>query len=222
MNIWYIITVVSGFSSIVPAIAGWRRWRKIRSLFHPFIIILWANFIAELVSFLSVHFHGFNAAWYNIYAFIAYPFIAWQLLLWSPCKNFSRLLFFSTGFLLLLWLFEWHSTGSLGKVFTLFLVMRDACISSFCFYLLYRRIPALSAGVFKDAIVLICSGWLILSAYEGITELLIFCGEWLQTPELPYVEPLFSFINFFVIVIHLIAVIWIPPKPPSSLPQPQY
>lgn len=221
MNIWYIITVISGFSSLIPALAGWRRWRKIRSLFRPFIIILGANFIAELVSFLLVRANGANIAWYNIYAFIAYPLMSWQLQRWSPCKIFSRLLFFSTTFLLVLWLFEWYNARSLGEVFTLFLVVRDACIAGFCFYLLYHRIPYLTTGMFKDAIVLICSGWLILSVYEGITELLIFCGEWLQTPELRYLEPLFSFINFFVIVIHLIAVLWIPTKPPSLLPQPQ-
>ncbi len=214
MGIAYALTVISGFASLLPAIAGWWRLPHIRPAFYPFILLLTANFIAELVSFLSIRHWGINTHWYHIYALVSALLILWQLYTWTFLSRFARLLQIIALLLCILWILTRHQSGE-SMVLTIWLLAKDACIAGCCFYLLYRRIPDLSFGIHKDAVVLISSGWLILFVFDAVIELLIAWGRWMQTPALAFLQPVFSIINIVVITIHLIAVIWIPPKTPS-------
>ncbi|SDC79323.1 hypothetical protein SAMN04487894_10432 [Niabella drilacis] len=214
MEIWYNITVISGLSCLVPAVAGWWRLQKIRPVFYPFIVVLTANYCAELLSFILVKTGRDNTGWYNCYALIYLLLILLQLYKWSPARSVSVMLRFSGLLLCLLWLFTCLFAGGLAANFTLFLLFRDSSIAAFCFLLLYQRIPACTFSIYKDAVVLICCGWLFLFVYDGIMQLLFLWGQWLENPSLPYLQPFYSIVNFLVLLIHLIAVIWIPPKTP--------
>ncbi|GEM_PF-4156537 len=212
----YTASVISGFLSFAPAIAAWCRLPVIRAAYYPFIVLLSANAVAELVSIILVHYHRNNTAWFNVYALVSLLLVAWQLLNWAPSRCFALCLKIISAALGLVWVLLYYRAGTLMQSFTLFLLLKPVALCLLCFYLLYHRLPNSSFGIYKDATVIICAGWLMLFAYMGITELMMHFSAHMPIAVGNYLWGFFTFFNILVLILHLIAVLWIPPKTPSS------
>ena len=212
MKFWFLVNIISGLLIIVPAFAAFSRLKTIWPSFLPFVIILWAGFFNELAGLILIYQTGNNTALYNIAGLVYGLLILWQFGRWKMMGRFS-LLQWNALIFICVWVITLFYEGLNGS-YTFFILLRAFCIVAFSYHALYMRIQKVQHFVYRDAIAIISASWLLLFIYDGIKELLLAYSAQPNTPALFFIQPFFSIINILVQVVHLYAILCMPPKAP--------
>ncbi len=203
-----IIAAMSLFIA-VPAFMAWARFSSVPPAFYPFLVLLATGLLNELLSIVLIRIHGNNIAGYNIYALWLAACTLWQLYRWRQAAAFGVVLVL----LVLAWLAEWYFRFSVqNQYFSWFIILRSLSICIISIYVAGRRIQLVNHIIYRDAVFLICSAFIIYFAYALLTELYQVWYFSIKNSWHYYIAGIMSAINFFVNCIYLIAVICIPPR----------
>ena len=77
----------SSCSIAIAAFIGIARFQKVHSRFYPFIILSWASFLNEVITYVIIYFLRYgNSVSTNIFNFIEGLLWLWQLGKWNSSK----------------------------------------------------------------------------------------------------------------------------------------
>ncbi|AHF18112.1 hypothetical protein NIASO_20710 [Niabella soli DSM 19437] len=192
----------------VPAFTAWARLSAIPSAYYPFLALLTIGLVNEVVSIVLIKIHGNNITGYNIYALWLAACTLWQFYQWKQTVVFRILLIL----LVLVWLTEWYCKGSLEQYFSWFIIIRSALICIISIYIAGYRIKLVNYILYRDAVFLICTAFIIYFSYALLTELYQVWNFSIKESWHYYIAGIMSAINFLVNCIYLFAVLCIPPR----------
>lgn len=155
---------------------------------------------------------GSNVINYNNYVLLKGLLITWQFSRWQSSPRFNFACITLAVLLPVVWVFDWVFQQTITNYFSYYILTRNSILAFLSICFISRRLLVVTYRIYRDPIFLICSGWLISFVYGLITELLLLQGIQLKTHFLYYLVSIFSTINLVVLLIHLYAVLCIPPK----------
>ncbi|WP_133991224.1 hypothetical protein [Dinghuibacter silviterrae] len=197
--------------------------RRIDKAFYPFFVLLSLGVIQEVVSFwlISRLPHIGNAPSVNIYGLLECSVIFWQFYCWNSLRSFGSPL---------KWFYALQA-GSLVVWTVCNLVFFHLNDFDFPFYrILYpfvivllsineinRMITHESRNLYKNARFVICLAFIIFFLYQVLYEGASLASGSDQTKGVNYkIISLFSYVNAFVNVVFVVAVLLIPRKRSSA------
>ncbi len=204
------ITLMS-YTIMPAAIAGIILYRKIIPSYYPIIYLLWIGLVNECISTVLISHRHSNSFNNNIYALLESLLLLWQFKNWGLLKRNGFVLLMLA--ILILW--PWENLW-LKQIFVFghFFRMGYALMILVLSMLLLVKTGLKSMGHFRrDAKVVFCSGFVIYYSVNLLIEILLYYGM-VDSKELSdLIFQAASFINAFVNLIYLMAVLWIPKKP---------
>ena len=202
---------------LFPFISGLVRWKKIRQMYQPFLILMIIGTVTELLFFFgNPGKEGFGIM-LNIFSLVEWGFIISQFYYWRYYSH-TRVWYPYIGLVcLVLWIIEnffMHDIMEIGVRFRLasaFLVV-TLSINEINYIIINE-----SRELLKNARFLICTGFLIYFLYQLLLEGFIKKTADVNSPTATKIMDLSFFINAFVNVIYGIAIWTIPKRIPSML-----
>jgi len=212
MHFSYYTTLILASSIVIPAIIGVVRFKYIAARYRPFLYLIWAGCLNEIVSvYCAFRFHN------NIASNVAYSLIESFLLLWL----FQRLKLFGGKTWLLyslaliffcIWLFESFLANRFGSQFSVYFDV----VYSFCVVLLSIRainqLLTAETEILKNPTFLICIGFVIFFSYEIIERVFWIYGLENSLVFKQSVQAILFLTNFFTNLLFGLAVLWMKKK----------
>lgn len=213
MELKFPLQAVLSFSIVFAVIAAWIRISVINSRFIPFILLLNYALISEGINYLLIRNNISNVINYNIYGLIEITLILWQFYrwkLWSPQK---KPLFMWMAATIIFWLAEWCYRGTLYQFFSWTILFHSFIVVLFSLRLMSQKKFVPFAFILRDARVIICACFIVFFTYSFILELFwLYGGQFINNHFSRVVTSILSIINFFINLVYVIAVLWIPLK----------
>jgi hypothetical protein len=200
--------------SIFPAgIAAAARFNKSGPVFYPFIFCTWLACINEILSYLLSRQGISNVANNNIYILAEVLLINWQAKRWNLYQGFNRLYLAVQALCLVAWFYDIHSIDSLQQlhfysrlVFGVVIIISSIHISTGLIFSAGKQLTGNPA-------FLVCTGYILFFILKILVDAL-----WLYDPGNSVafraaVYAILAWVNVFVNLLFLTAIICIPPKP---------
>jgi hypothetical protein len=200
---------------LFPCISGLIRWKKVRQMYQPFLILMIIATITEIINYSKLF--GSNAI-INIYSLVEWLFIIAQFYYWRYYSNTRRWYPYFGILCLVLWIIEIFFIGSIHEIAVIFRLASAFLVVTLSINEINYIIINESRELLKNARFLICTGFLIFFIYQLLLEGFIYitANEKDKTTANQILQ-LFFYINAFVNVIYGIAVWFIPKRIPSIL-----
>ncbi|HEV7332732.1 MAG TPA: hypothetical protein VGN63_16960 [Flavisolibacter sp.] len=193
----------------VPVLIGWIRFRKTGPGFLPFLLLLTAGLLNEIISYFLIREWRTNVVSFNLYSLVETALILWQFYRWEAFRSRRRYLTLQVV-LALVWCAETLLVGSIFSFNSYQLVATDAVVIAFAIHVTTREMFTRPGSLLRNATFLICAGLGIFHTYsilvelfwlQGLDEDRFFRGQVLSI--LPYV-------NFFANLLFTLAALWAP------------
>ncbi len=205
-NVHALFSLTAGAGAII----GWVRIKKTDPAYLPFILLLTAGFITEVISIIAAKKGYSNAPYVNLFM-LAESWLVLQL--------FYRLGLFGKRmwplllqvFFVLAWLTEFYFR-SLNSFYSYFIVGFSTIIVFLSVNMLHTVLFQTSAKLYHNPVFLISLGLIIYFTYSIIVELFWFYGLNNTADFRNKIYSVFSFINLFTNILFILATLWIPLK----------
>lgn len=195
----------------IPLTIGLIRFNKTVASFQPFLLLLALAFLSETISFICISvLETSNAVPLNLYGLAESIVILYQFYVWGVLKR-KRKLFIGllTGFAAV-WITEniiFNRIETFSPWFRVTYAFITVLLSiNEINYLIVKD----NKSLFRNARFLVCLGFIIIFIYQIIYEASLFLGS--DTVLALKIIFMFNYINAFVNLIYLIAVLCIPVK----------
>jgi hypothetical protein len=198
---------------LFPCISGLIRWKKIRQMYQPFVILMTVAALTEVLNFIKIgSLRGNNNININVYSLIEYLFIIAQFYYWRYYSHTRRWYPWIGLACVIVWIVENLIIGNFIYIGTVFRI-------SSAFILVILSINEInyvlineSRYLLKNARFIICTGFLIFFLYQVLLEGAIYLTTKGDNPTANKIIDLFNYINAFVNIIYGIAVWYIPKR----------
>ena len=211
--------VLAGSSSILVAVIVVAvRLRRIHCSYYPFVLLLFAGLLNEIVSFLLIHvFKESNAVATNIFGLIEGLLWIAQFRRWTTFqdKRADRLLI---AVIFLTWTTE---NIFMGKIF----LFSSAYSIGYSFLLVFLAINQMNrlivherGNLLVNSRFLISVGVLVFYSYRKFVDSFYFFDLEESDEFLTNVFSILAFVNLFVNLLFALAAVWIPSRQKFSLP----
>lgn len=192
------------------ALIGWVRIKKTDPAYLPFILLLTAGFITEIINIIAAKNEYSNAPYVNLFMLAES---------WLVIQLFFKLGLFRTRtwplllqvFLVLAWLTEFYFR-SLSSFYSYFIVGFSTIIVFLSVNMLHTVLFQTSAKLYRNPVFLISMGLIVYFTYSIIVELFWFYGLNNTEDFRKKIYNVFSFINLFTNILFILATLWIPLK----------
>lgn len=203
--------VVFSLTAGAGALIGWVRIKKTDPAYLPFIVLLTAGFLTELISLIVLANGYSNAVYYNLFT-LAEAMLVTQL--------FYRLGLFRTKkryvlvqlFYLLFWMCEGVYHRSLASIHSYFIVSYSTILVVLSIDLLHDVLFQTPYQLYRNPVFLITMGLIVYFTYSIIVELFWFYGLNQSSEFRIGIYEVFSYINLFTNILFILATLWIPLK----------
>lgn len=209
--------VVFGSLSITLAtVIGSIRLRKIHSSYRPFIVMIFAYFLNEILNNILVFNNRSNAINTNLLNLLEGIIWLWQFNRWGVFRN-KKHYFLSIIPLIAVWIFE---NIVLNKLFTFsstYSIILSFTLVILSINIINRQIVEEQNKLLTNAKFIICAGNIIFSTYRIIVECfyLFKLGE--NNTFLANIYTILVVVNVFVNLLFALATLWIPTRQRFSL-----
>ena len=212
--------VLAGSSSILVAvIIAAMRMRRIHGSYHPFVVLLFAGLINEVVSYLLIHvFKESNAVTTNILGLIEGLLWIEQFRRWNTYHDARWAHRVLVAVVLITWTTE---NVVLEKIF----LFSSAYSIGYSFLLVFLAINQMNGLIVSErgnllvnSRFLISSGVLVFYSYRIFVESFYFFELEESDEFLANVFSILAFVNLFVNLLFALAAVWIPSRQKFSLP----
>jgi hypothetical protein len=215
----YYFLLLLRSSILFPAIAGIVRFRKIDPVYYPFIFLMWAGALNEIVGTLLSFTIRNNTYSFNTFTLIEALLITWQFRKWNLfSKNiniYHSLIFLFTGG----WLVYFFILGYINTFNSHFLIMQGFILVFMTVNYLNKLISKAEGSLVKDPRFIICIAFLL---YFTINCTL--ASFWLFDFELPpelrtKVFSIIAWMNVFGNLLYTVAIVLFPAKQKFLIPE---
>lgn len=206
---FYLVVSLS-LSILIAGIISVARFKKIGKRYYPFIFLIWAGCINELLSFILVLKGYQTLVSSNLYVLVAAFFITW---FFKEEKLFKRKWMFSFWLVifLLVWITDTLITGSITQTSLYFRIFYSLIIVFFSIHMINEKIFTSKQHLLKNSSFLIYISFCIFFTYKALVEAFILYGID-RTQFFMHVYIIMIYVNFGVNLLYALAVIWIPAK----------
>lgn len=214
MNL-FTIDIILNYSIVIAVVIGVIRFKSVLKTFYPFIIFLWIGLANEVLSLLLIKKINTNAVNSNIYVCIEFIILLWQFYKWNSSYLQKCII---TGILgILVWIIDNLLINTIESNNSIFRIYYSFVIVFFSIDLLNRVLINEKNSILKNAIFLVCAGFLI---YYGLKVLLeVFNSFNISFNDTFYIKIwlTLSIANCVANIIYAIAILCIPKKQEFSL-----
>ncbi len=205
---WFLLSL----SIVFPTVAALCRIKSIQTVDYPFLICLLIGTITEIVSFWLTKCGYPNTVIGNIYVLLESLLLVYQFYKWQI--NEKRKQYF---YLLVLTLFAvWIYTGFIYKPWfytnSYYRILYSLIIVVLSVDYVNRIVLEETGSMIKNYRFIICTGFILFYTLNILVETFYIYDTGAKTD---YSNSLFnikSWFNFFINLLYLLAVIWIPRK----------
>jgi hypothetical protein len=205
---WFLLSL----SIALPATAALIRIKSIQAVDYPFLLCLIIGTIAEVVSFWLTKKGYSNTVIGNVYVFVESQLLVYQFYKWQVWKRRNKHYYFLYLILIAAWLYTgfvykpWYYTNSYYRiVYSLVIVILSVDYVN-------RIVLEETGSMIKNYRFIICTGFITFYTLNILVETFYIYDTGAQTD---YSNSLFnikSWCNFFINLLYLLAVLWIPRK----------
>ncbi|MEO8405068.1 MAG: hypothetical protein ABI480_10745 [Chitinophagaceae bacterium] len=198
---------------LFPWIAGLVRYKSMRRMYRPFILLITIAVATEIISRITISYFKNNNATINIYSLIEYILIITQFYFWRYYSRTRRWYPWFGLLCVIIWIVENLILGDVivdvGPVFRVsssFIVV-ILSINEINYLIIHEN-----RNLLKNARFLICTGFLIYFLYEVLLEGSIYISSKEENSTASKIIQLSMYINVLVNIIYGIAVCFIPKR----------
>lgn len=198
-------------SVLLPLIIGLIRFRKIQSSYRPFVILIMAAALTELLSFLSIRLFRTNAIVSNVYCLAECLLILYQFYRWRFHARPRKWYWTIPALCVLIWLTEnlvFFKILEFGPVFRVSYAFLAVMLSiNEINYLITHE----NRQLFKNARFLICIGFIVYFLYQILFEgALLLADSETDTAISNKIISLSVYVNVLVNIVYAAAMWMIP------------
>jgi hypothetical protein len=205
---------------LFPCISGLIRWKQIRQMYQPFLILMFIGTATELLNYFTNPNGRQYSSIINVFSLVEWFFIIAQFYYWRYYSH-TRVWYPYIGLVcLVLWFIEILFIGHFTEVAVIFRLASAFLVITLAINEINYIIINESRELLKNARFLICTGFLIYFLYQLLLEGFIKITADEKDPVAGQIMKLSFYNNAFVNVIYGIAIWFIPKKIPSMLRKP--
>ncbi len=197
---------------LILAIAASVRFKKVISLYTPFLIVCILGFVSDAVSVALAYTRRHNLECGNIYVLLEYCFFLWQFYLWKNCSKPFIIALLCVG--ISVWLGEvlW-----VNKSLSLIAGIYRTVYSFIIVFLAIRQINKVLINergmLTRNSVFLICIGFVFYYAIKCVVELMYLVNISFSI----HIWYLLVISNLLAVILYTIAVLWIPTRKKFTL-----
>jgi hypothetical protein len=198
---------------VFPCISGLIRWKKIRQMYQPFIILMTLAALTEVLNFIKIgSLKGNNNIIINVYSLIEWLLIISQFYYWRYYSRTKRWYPWIGLACAIVWIIENLIVGNIIYVGPVFRISSAFILVILSINEINYVIINESRYLLKNARFIICTAFLIYFLYQVLLEGAIFLTTKGDNPTANKIIDLSNYINAFVNIIYGIAVWYIPKR----------
>jgi hypothetical protein len=196
---------------IIPLVIGLIRFNKTVSSYQPFLLLLALAFISESISFICIEvLKTSNAIPFNLYGLAECMVVLYQFYVWGFLKRKYRLYIVLAAGLTAGWVTENLIFAKIETFSPVFRVTYAFIVVLLSINEINYLIVQDNKNLLRNSRFLICMGFIIIFIYQIIYEASVFVGsDTILTLKIVF---MFNYINAFVNLIYVLAVLFIPVK----------
>lgn len=206
------------FSIIIAAAIGWARFAKINPAYYPFLFLIWIGLLNEILGYFLIYSGHSNAINNNIYVLIESLLIAWQFEKWGLFEQSKWLYKSILSLFVLTWLIEILFIKGINLTISYFRIIYSFVIVLMSLNVINRQLLSEKKSIYKNAIFLICTIFVIYFLYKAIVGIFWLYGLGENHQFRMNVIWILIYVNLFANLMYALAVVWIPTKHRFSLP----
>ncbi len=213
----FYVTQALGFLIIIPAIAGWVRYKNINPAFYPFLIWIWVGLINESIGLIMMLRGYYNIMNFNIFLLIQSLLILNLFRRWRLFKPEKTYYLFFVIFIIA-WLGETVFISKLTNAFnSYFLIFHSFVIVLMSISTINMLLMKERALLVKNSIFLNCGAFVIFFTLSVLTETFWAYGLKLSPSFTNGINHIIVIANTFCIFVYTLAIVWMPKKQPFTL-----
>jgi hypothetical protein len=214
----FTLTVLFGFSILLPVIISLVRFSKINRAYFPFIFYIWLGLLNEITSYVLVKAGYYNTVNCNIYMLFESFLLIWQFREWKLFNANNTITYSLFSALLSIWVLENIIIYSITRYASYFLIAYSAIITIMSILLMNRFIVRERKRLLKNPVFILCVAFLIYYPFSVLSEAFWIYG-FSQNAEFASQVHLISVItNFIAILLYTLAILWMPTRQKFTLP----
>ncbi|MBA4168433.1 MAG: hypothetical protein H0X41_12975 [Chitinophagaceae bacterium] len=212
----YELVIVFKYSIVLALITGLVRYGKISRTYRPFIYIIIAGFLGELIASLSTLFYHNNILVSNVYSLVECILWIWQFRRWNVSHNKRNVMLLLTG-LIAFWTIE-TAIGGRTNFNSAFSVLYSFTLVFFAINQINQLIVEEKMNLLKNAKFLICTGVIIFYTYSVLVDSFYVLKVKESNSFLASIYYILVYVNLFVNLLYALATLWIPTRERFTLP----
>ena len=213
----YSLTVIFKFSIIIALVIGLIRYGKISRTYHPFIFIIIAAFLGEIIGTATTWLFKSNALSSNIYTLAECFLWLWQFKRWNG--GFKKQWMESTMIagLICFWIVE-SFLNHMEDFNSSFVVLYSFILVFLAINQVNQLIVQEKTNLLKNAKFLICAGVIIFYTYSVLVNSFYVLQIKKSDSFLSNIYYILIYVNLFVNLLYAYATLWIPSRERFTLP----
>ena len=208
----YYTSLILGLAILIPAVIGLVRLSKINQAYHPFLILLWVGVLNELVTFHLISNGKSNAINNNIYYLVESILITLQFKKWKLFANSQKLFILIIMLLVFSWILETLVISTIERFASYYIIIFSFITVLMAISMINILISNIKGTLIKNPVFIISAAFILFFTNSVIVEAFYLYGLMLSSQFQVYVVRVMTFINLFVNLTYVFAVLWIPKK----------
>ena len=208
----YQIYVIFSFSIVIAAVIGGIRFRKMDPTYHPFVLLTWLASCNEILSYIFGLFKITTNLNNNVYVLFEAFLLLWQAKKWKVFEARNGLYIALQLGLLLCWLIDAFFSHGLLNLLSIYRVISGALMVVIFIGYSNSLLFQFSKPAARDSSFLISLGLIFFFSVKIPGEIFWWQGVTSSDRYLRGLYNVIIFINLFVNLLYIIAVLWIPKK----------
>ncbi len=208
----FMLNALFSLSVGIGAVIGWVRFRRTDPAFLPFIILLSAGTVNEIISIcLALNGHS-NWVNDNLYSLAEAWLLTWQFYRWRLFGDRQWLCRMVQVFFTLIWLIEIADSSPAHLFNSYYRIIHAFLILLMSISMINQLVFKVSVSLLTDPVFLICMGLSLFFTYSILVETFWLYGLNQSTGFRLRVYSIISYINLLTNLVFALATLWIPLK----------
>ena len=213
----FYLSVVSGYSLLIPGVISIFRLNVIRDTYYPFILFIFLGCFNEAISiFLATN------GYYTIINSNIYVLLACLLLIQSVnknrlCKHHSHLYITILSLSIIIWIFESFIMRDIEQTSSYFRIYYSFLIVILSITTINKIIISETGDLLSNSLFLICVCFIGYYTLKVLIEAFLIYGIKYSNIVLVNIYTILIYVNLIINLVFALAILWIPRKQISLL-----
>lgn len=214
----YTIAAIFSYSVAFPAIIGLVRFKKINSVYYPFLYCMWLALANEIISSFVITGGHSNAINDNIYGLCEALLFTWQFKNWGLFRRSKHLFTGIVIIFIIFWAVECFLINGIVYNISYFSIFYSFAIVLMSINVLNTQLLNEKKNVLKNSIFILCITFIIYYVNRVIVGMFWLYGLNSSRSFLIDITSILIYINLLSNLLYALAVLWMPTRHRYSLP----